>query len=226
MLNTWNVAHVLFDLCTGVSLEKARGRAYRRCAETCLASYQTQPSKQSRLALCNHVSWCDMFVDALVIDPTRSFYVARRGTMALPMVAALNLCDGACLFRKGSDRKALYDTIHRWYKQGRIPIVYPEGTRNPTLRRLPLKLGMVKLAYDRDIPIVIYISSGKERVINERVRFVARELTKVETRVSDVLGGTKQCYIDAQRRQRSSSRSEWTCRQNPSRTSTMWWWWW
>ena len=128
-----------------------------------------------------------MFVDALVIDPTRSFYVARRGTMALPMVAAMNLCGGACLFRKGSDRKALYDTIHRWYKQGRIPIVYPEGTRNPTLRRLPLKLGMVKLAYDRDIPIVIYISSGKERVINESVFFIARELTKVETRMSDVL---------------------------------------
>ena len=46
---------------------------------------------------------------------------------------------------------------------------------------------MVKFAYDHDIPIIIYISCGKERVVNKSIRFVASELTKVETRVSDVL---------------------------------------
>ena len=189
VMNVWNAVRVFFDLCMGWSTTQARARSYRRCAETCRALYDVQPKRPAHLALCNHVSLCDMFVDALTIDPERTFYVARYGTIVLPMVAAMKLCEGAYLFRRGGgDRKAMYEELYyQWYKRDRIAIVYPEGTRNPTLRRLPLKFGMLKFAYDYDIPVVVYMSSGKEQVMNERKFFVTNQPTRVVTLASETI---------------------------------------
>ena len=47
-------------------------------------------------------------------------------------------------------------------------IVYAEGTRNNTGERRPLKVGLIKLAYDRGIPLYVSMVSNKYGIVDEK----------------------------------------------------------
>ena len=47
-------------------------------------------------------------------------------------------------------------------------IVYAEGTRNNTGERMPLRVGLIKLAYDRRIPLYVSMVSNKYDIVDEK----------------------------------------------------------
>ena len=63
---------------------------------------------------------------------------------------------------------ARYDAVAAKCAEGRSGIVYAEGTRNPTGEKMPLRVGLIKLAYDRRIPLYVSMVSNKYDIVDEK----------------------------------------------------------
>ena len=61
--------------------------------------------------------------------------------------------------------------MERSVSEKRAVIVYVEGTRNPSRKKIPLKMGLVKLAYEKNIPLFVSMTSDKCDIFDEH-RFV------------------------------------------------------
>lgn len=120
--------------------------------------------------MCNHVSFSDFVIDPLFLEDPVLVSRAKAWYAFLPAAIGISLLDVAMFFqryRKG-DRQRLYDGVVARWEAGRTIIVYPEGRRNPAGKRLPLKVGLIKLAYERGIPVMVSLTSNKESVFSER----------------------------------------------------------
>ena len=65
-------------------------------------------------------------------------------------------------------KKDLYDRVAQKCQDGRHVIVYAEGTRNTTGVQKPLKVGLIKLAYERGIPLYVSMVANKEAIVDEK----------------------------------------------------------
>lgn len=111
-----------------------------------------------RIFLVNHNSWLDIPATLAGANEGMGF-VAKRELGRIPLLAFWMRATG-CVFIDRSDRfgarKALEDTARRMGK--RPLVVFPEGTRSKTGKRLPLKTGglrMALMAGARIIPVHI-----------------------------------------------------------------------
>lgn len=141
------------------------------------------------MVLANHVNWSDFVIDICLVP--RGVYVSRNVLKFLFFPGSLcrdYLYGDVVFFKRGwKDSKAqLYADVEGKVKEGRSVIVYPEGTRNPKAEKLPLKLGLIKLAYEKNIPVYVSMTSGKPDILDEHRKLVTLG-QKIRNRKTDIL---------------------------------------
>ena len=132
------------------------------------------PSDEGCIVLCNHVNWADFVLDIVFLP--RGVFVSRNALYIVfwPASFLRDWMFSDMIFFKRSkhvDSKAkqeLYDRVADKCQAGRHVIVYAEGTRNNTGQKKPLKVGLIKLAYERDIPLYVSMVANKEAIVDEK----------------------------------------------------------
>lgn len=125
---------------------------------------------RARYILCNHRSYADFFIDSLAIG--HCSHLSRFAVIfALPCSALYGFLTGRVLYfrRDKKDRQSLAKKIANHFKFRDLPlVVYPEGHRNLADQSLPLKIGALKIAYEKHYVIQCILSSNKEHVLSEK----------------------------------------------------------
>lgn len=114
-----------------------------------------------RVYLCNHNSWLD--IPAMTAGTAEGVgFVAKKELGRIPLLAFWMRAVG-CVFIDRSDRQGARKALEAAARTlgSRPLVVFPEGTRSKTGKRLPLKLGgmrMAMMAGARIIPVHIHNS--------------------------------------------------------------------
>ena len=123
------------------------------------------------VVLCNHVNWSDFVLDIAFVPD--GVYVSRNVLKLVFFPGSLIrswLFGDMIYFSRGKKdaKRPLYDAVAAKCAEGRSVIVYAEGTRNPTGEKMPLRVGLIKLAYDRGIPLYVSMVSNKYAIVDEK----------------------------------------------------------
>jgi len=131
------------------------------------------PTDRGCLALCNHVNWSDFVIDICLVE--NGVYVSRNllKFIFFPGSILRQLLFGDCIFFQRGGKSAhskshLYKQVEeKCLNENRCIIVYVEGTRNPKKQKLPLKVGLLKLAYEKKIPVFVSMTTDKTSIFDE-----------------------------------------------------------
>ena len=124
----------------------------------------------------NHRNFCDFVAHDVITEHTANFLSRALVGVVYPFMALMSLyTDGVWYFVRGGTKS--FDDFFQWidskfqkHKTGRTHlIVYPEGHRNLLMKPLPLKSGMIRYAYSRQIPIQMFMSSGYDNQVNDKL---------------------------------------------------------
>jgi len=111
----------------------------------------------------NHVTfWDPPFVGFAV---KRECYFLAKIDLFLtnPLFAWLIRTFNAIPLRKGAGAVSAYENAERFLKEGRVIVIFPEGTRSKTGKLLPFKKGAASLACKTKVPVYpVYIENVKE----------------------------------------------------------------
>lgn len=141
------------------------------------------------VVLCNHVNWSDFVLDIAFVPD--GVYVSRNVLKLVFFPGSLIrswLFGDMIYFSRGKKdaKQPLYDAVAAKCEEGRSVIVYAEGTRNNTGEKMPLRVGLIKLAYDRKIPLYVSMVSNKYGIVDEkRLRVTLGE--RVQNKMSNLV---------------------------------------
>jgi hypothetical protein len=141
----------------------------------------------------NHRSWTDFFLDQVVCEQHAHVSTLSRMFVywGIPFASSfLNLDKNLLFFRRGaSSQDEMNAVIDRHFAEVPLScmIVYPEGTRNPGLVEMPLKTGMMRVAFRKRIPVQIVMTSNKEKAMREKPSYSAQYGVECETVYGDLV---------------------------------------
>lgn len=138
-----------------------------------------EPMCRKCLYMTNHRSEADFFMDQYLTHGS-SIFLSRRmvALYAFPYLPTSYISKSLLFFvRKKGIRDTLYKQVDQYWKKSSYPslLVYPEGTRNQTPVSKPLKMGFVYYAYERKLPIQIFISTNKEKVFSLQKKWCSHD---------------------------------------------------
>ena len=137
-------------LCQGFSVAYFKAR--------CLG-VDNVPAKGGALLVSNHQSFIDPVVAGIHI-PRAVHFMARDSLFANPIFGRLIAAVNAFPVRRNTaDLGAIKEAMRR-LKQGRLLLMFPEGTRTPDGRIQPLLPGMFAIAKKTEVPIVPVLIDG------------------------------------------------------------------
>lgn len=163
-------------------------------------------SVEGCIVLCNHVNWADFVLDIAFIP--KGVFVSRDLLWYVffpaSVIRDVLFADMVYFKRKktvdAAAKAALYDTVAAKCKEGRSVVVYAEGTRNNTGEKMKLKVGLIKLAYERNIPLYVSMVSNKYGVVDEKnltVTFGAKVANKMSPLVLPAKFDTFDAFLAA-----------------------------
>ena len=129
--------------------------------------------KHNIIYLTNHRSFADMFIDPMICGYCGMFIARNLVGLVFPFTFIISKITNNCIFINrdniGNIEKFFQNVEETRKKYTHLNIVvYPEGTRRPNAYLpCPLKKGFIYHSYNENLPLQIYISKGKETVINE-----------------------------------------------------------
>lgn len=128
------------------------------------------PLERKCVYMTNHRSESDFYVDQLLTSG-RSVYIARWLVAVAGFGFIPTVLSGRSLFcfaRGKTDRNSLYSKLDAYWRTSPHPclLIYPEGTRNQNAVSKPLKSGFFYYAYERKLPVQIFISTNKENIFS------------------------------------------------------------
>lgn len=178
--------NTLFFLMTGYETSKMTEWVLYKILR--VQTYSDQQScdldPKAQMILCNHRSFADFFLDSLFIGDVT--HLSRMMVMfALPFSALYGIVTGRVLFfkRNGRNRKSLSELIDQHFNFRSTPmIIYPEGHRNTNSTSLPLKVGILKIAYEQSRSVQCALTSQKEFILNEKKLTAGFHIKAVTTR--------------------------------------------
>lgn len=123
--------------------------------------------KEKCIYLFNHRSWADFWIDYDIVGGA-CFISRKLLKYVLGFAGILGSTLNDVLFFNRNDTKDRYKLYKKILEKLKIRniILYPEGTRNIQNVSKPLKFGVIKLAYENNIPLQIIICKNKEKVFN------------------------------------------------------------
>lgn len=120
--------------------------------------------------ITNHRSFTDFFLDNYL---TQGTCIARKMVMfVIGIIGLFFVFENRLIFinRKKDDR----NTIWKKMEKHKLILFYPEGTRCSHLtlpvdyREIKMQFGLLKSVYEHGVEVQVYISAGKEDVMNEK----------------------------------------------------------
>ncbi len=120
--------------------------------------------------LTNHRCQGDFFIDQ-VLTKGRSIFISRWMVgYFFFMFIPVSLFGRSLLFfkrKKGIGRGYIYNLVDKYNEKSPYPslLIYPEGTRHQKSNYLKLKTGFIKYAYDKNLPVQIFITKNKEKIL-------------------------------------------------------------
>ena len=132
------------------------------------------PRSGGVIVASNHVAYVDPpFVGA--VAPREFFYLAKAELFSNPLFGWLIKKYNAIPIARGAfDRRAILRAVEL-LKEGKVLLLFPEGTRNRGERFLEPKLGIGKIALEAGVPIVpayIHNSGGLFASFFKRKRLI------------------------------------------------------
>jgi 1-acyl-sn-glycerol-3-phosphate acyltransferase len=139
-------------------------------------------SKKKCMFLVNHNGWADFFVDATLTNGAS--YISRYGVCFILLFMGLwsFISKYVTYFnRSGNTFKVLEEKIIKIMDDtyNKQIIIYPEGTRNPEKKKMKLKSGCIRIAYNNKIPCQIMIVSDKEKIVSEKEWLIQKNLEPI-----------------------------------------------
>lgn len=125
--------------------------------------------KEKCIYLFNHRSWADFWIDYDTVGGA-CFISRKLLKYVLGFLGILGTTINDTIFFDRKDKKDKYKLYEKILKKinNRNIIVYPEGTRNTKNVSKPLKFGIIKLAYENNIPLQIIINNNKEKIFSQK----------------------------------------------------------
>ena len=147
--------------------------------------------------LTNHRSFADMFIDPMIIGYCGMFIARNLVALVFPFSFIVSKLTNNCIYINRENVgnivkffKLVEDTRKKFTHLNII--VYPEGTRRPNSHLpCPLKKGFIYHSYNNNLPLQIFISKNKEKVINES-KFTFNTGQTVFVSFSNVLSPNKE----------------------------------
>ena len=125
----------------------------RRCCSLEVVGREKVPADGGVIVAANHVSYLDIPILGCALA-RRADFLAKAELFRNPLVGWLFRRLGGVPIRRGAlDRAALME-VRRRLAQGRLVVVYPEGTRSPDERLGDPKPGIGMLAARAGVPVV------------------------------------------------------------------------
>ena len=124
--------------------------------------------------LRNHRAWADFFLD-MYLTEGRAFILSRYLVVyVFPLFAVPAMAVGA-VFAFKRNKPGQHDELNKQLDDHmeRFPdfsglVVYPEGTRNIRPKALPLRRGLIKYTWSRQLDVQIIIAADKEHVLSQK----------------------------------------------------------
>ncbi len=121
------------------------------------------PKKGPFIIVANHSSYLDHFLISTVLKTfckTEVYYLTKKEAFGTPISRLWHISLGCIpLDRSSTDTKALRSVL-QYLRDGKVVVIYPEGTRSPTGHLMPVKSGPIKLALLGKVPILPIGLSG------------------------------------------------------------------
>ncbi|KAK8806050.1 hypothetical protein WA171_007136 [Blastocystis sp. BT1] len=122
--------------------------------------------------LSNHRSWADFFVDGTLCGGAS--YIARMmvclGVPGMAFTAWINNYIWLFHRKKNINRSWFTEFFRKNWDMRPLDgvVVYPEGHRYSGKGSLPLKTGVLEVAYNLNVPCQCVLSRNKEKILNEK----------------------------------------------------------
>jgi lysophosphatidate acyltransferase len=139
----------------------------------------------------NHTSLFDVIL-AMWLCPVGTVAVAKREIAWLPCIGQIYVLSGSLrIDRRDPDRAhAALERTAGFVRRARLSLmIWPEGTRSRTGRRLPFKKGFVHLALQTGLPVVPIVVTGAHRAwrvrslrFSQGARVVVHVAAPIDTR--------------------------------------------
>ncbi|EGR33898.1 hypothetical protein IMG5_032170, partial [Ichthyophthirius multifiliis] len=137
------------------------------------------------IILFNHKTWSDFFVHDKILDYSANFLSRYMVALVMPFALFISpLMKSLWFFNRGNGGKRDFEKFYQWidYKWNKSKrnnlLVYPEGHRMfNSVKPGILKKGMLRFAFDKQLPVQIAISMGNENLINEKKFIITRGST-------------------------------------------------
>lgn len=134
----------------------------RRCCSLEVVGREKVPAEGGVIVAANHVSYLDIPIVGCALA-RRADFLAKAELFRNPLVGWLfRRLGGVPIRRGGLDRSALAE-VQRRLAQGRLVVMYPEGTRSPDGRLRDAKPGIGMLVARTGAPVVpAYVAGTAE----------------------------------------------------------------
>jgi 1-acyl-sn-glycerol-3-phosphate acyltransferase len=126
----------------------------------------------SRVYVCNHVSWFDVFALARILPHYR--FVAKQELFRIPLFGRAAKATVAIFVTRENRQQAFeaYKEAAASVRQGVSVVVYPEGTRGFTYALRPFKKGPFVLAIAAQAPLVPVVVHGTMEIHGKHSKLI------------------------------------------------------
>jgi 1-acyl-sn-glycerol-3-phosphate acyltransferase len=135
--------------------------------------------KRAMIIAANHRSYLDPIVLALLV-PRRMNFMAKEELFRSPIFGYLITKLGAFPLKRGKLDRAAYKKALQVLKEGKILILFPEGTRSRSGRLGKLREGPVRMALYSQVPLIPVVIKGTEKVLPPGAKFIRRGKIKIK----------------------------------------------
>ncbi len=151
------------------------------------------PHKGPCLIVANHIS----FLDAIVLGfslPMQVNYFAKDNLLNIFFVSRILACLGAIPLERDAPSSMSLRAGLKVLKKNRALVVFPEGTRSKTGKRLPPKPGIGFLHVKSKAPIIPVLIRGTDKAMPVGARFI-RPGSKITVSYGPALQTQEKDYI-------------------------------
>lgn len=131
---------------------------------------------RSVILLGNHRNIADFFIHDIVTENTCNYLSRALVGFVFPFIGFFSYIENRAWYFVRGNKTATIDKFYEWldskFKSTDLKrqhlIVYPEGHRNLKKEPLPLKFGMIRYAYLRQMPIQMFMCTGYDQTLDEK----------------------------------------------------------
>src|SRR3989338_7570922 len=128
------------------------------------------PRKGPVMIVSNHISYFDWAILTAILR-NQVVFIGAQELKARPFVRWLMKFNTLIYISRENPGVRYFREVMRNFKENKIVVVYPEGTRSRTGKRLPAKPGFIKLAILAKVPIIPVGMKGTYEILPAHRRF-------------------------------------------------------